>query len=397
MTFKELFEKFKEKTATEAENQEVTTEIEKHALIADYLAEQSDLELESALEAAPALAEEGQGEVKQIQKALRKRNAKLISAAVGIVLSLILLFQFAVKPLLNRMFYYPFKYSYSEHRNDLTVCMGVYTDLNFPGLRINKVYEENTGIGTYRLTVARSNALLGDEEYIYGTLTRGKLSFPESFWAYNYHGAFARCFEPTVYENNKSDRDNSYLASFPEYVRVMANVSFNRDLTAEELVELHDTYGRALYFAWAGVRFSDKREQWLPIIGFDLEGTGPYYEIANKDYPCFALRNAIEHNGGKATASIYEEHFKSLLRFQLDHLKFQKALLGDRDYVGGYDEKKYYNYVLDYVEENGLKTYGVIVYGSPKKILEFYEEDFVYDIFINELALSRSSQEFIYY
>ena len=86
------------------------------------------------------------------------------------------------------------------------------------------------------------------------------------------------------------------------------------------------------------------------------------------------------------TAALYASHFKAMLRFQLDHLDFLKAI--DKDF--GYQQ--YYNSVLEYVEENGVKTYGLLLMGSPKDLLAFCKNDFVCKIMLDDMAFSRWPQ-----
>ena len=84
-------------------------------------------------------------------------------------------------------------------------------------------------------------------------------------------------------------------------------------------------------------------------------------------------------NYEQPSSQLYESHFKSLLDFQLDNLDFLELLDDTFDY------KKYYQSVLDYVDENGVKTYGVVVTGSPEEILKFCEEENVCKIYINNV------------
>ena len=39
-----------------------------------------------------------------------------------------------------------------------------------------------------------------------------------------------------------------------------------------------------------------------------------------------------------------------------------------------------YTEILDYVEENGIKTYGVVVTASPQALLKLMDSDLIYDI-----------------
>jgi hypothetical protein len=68
-----------------------------------------------------------------------------------------------------------------------------------------------------------------------------------------------------------------------------------------------------------------------------------------------------------------EHHFKSLLRYSADQVEKGRG-------IAPYGHESVYTEILDYVEENGVKTYGVVVTASPQALLKLMDSDRVYEI-----------------
>lgn len=65
-------------------------------------------------------------------------------------------------------------------------------------------------------------------------------------------------------------------------------------------------------------------------------------------------------------ATLYEEHFRSMLRLMNANPDLVEVLNAD-----GYAN---YGYILDEVEAEGIKLYGVYVTASPSELLALMEE-----------------------
>ena len=68
-------------------------------------------------------------------------------------------------------------------------------------------------------------------------------------------------------------------------------------------------------------------------------------------------------------AEAYSKHFISLLKYMNDREEAVKTL----DYNDAKIE--YYKSALSYVENNGIKIYGVLVYGEAREMLEFISNE----------------------
>ena len=101
----------------------------------------------------------------------------------------------------------------------------------------------------------------------------------------------------------------------------------------------------------------------------------------SKDYPYLELGYI---GGGAYSADIYENHFKSLVKYMIDNKDFIE-LQHPNAHTFTYED------TLKYVEKNGVKSYGVLVNGSKDSILKLRENKFVYNLNIDDVKASRYS------
>ena len=383
MTFKEAFEHYKAGAATPEEIAWVEEELEKSQLIFRYF--ENDFELDQGLEPDrernPGLeADHGMNQdleedpsemLKKIRRSIRKRNRSVVAASVLIIAALVLLIHYAAVPLLNHLFYNPMAATADEFAYDIDFSLIAYTELHQAGIYYANTEGKNTGIGKYDLTLARYNLITGKPDYMAATIDKNNLKIPSSFTADNlplnaFEGASSPVF--TLYPESRENGINA-LKQLPVYIDVTAEVTFSEDLTMGQLVDM--MHGSDLYFMWACIRNAPGGDRRYPLCGMDLTGAGPVYEKINEKYPDFELYSISERALG---ASDYERHFISLLQYTIDHPYLSRALKVDSDYG------TYYPSVLDYVKNNGVKTYGVMVKGSPKDILALTDSGVVFQI-----------------
>ena len=81
--------------------------------------------------------------------------------------------------------------------------------------------------------------------------------------------------------------------------------------------------------------------------------------------------------------SYYETHFKS----QLEYIKDQEEFVERFDY--NYLKTDFYKDSLAYVNENGVKTYGVLAYATAEDFLEYIDELPYASIYINEVLPTK--------
>ena len=143
----------------------------------------------------------------------------------------------------------------------------------------------------------------------------------------------------------------AYLKTLPDYVNVKAALSFQKDLSMEELAALQMKDQNSLPILWVAVRNANYYRnaeigtettdssadvtratvqmndsfpaQLLPQVGFEPNGTGIYFEQINNSYPNFELSPHLSDTDSKKNGALYESHFQTLLQVMADHLIFK--------------------------------------------------------------------------
>ena len=364
MIFKEAFEHYKSGIATPEEAAYIEQELEKNQLLSEY--SEDDFNFNPESESAPA------EELKKVKKSIRKRSHSIIVISVAIVVVLALLANFVAVPLLNNLYYNPMTKENDIYSYDIDLSFTAYTELHHAGYYYSNTLIENTGIGKYSMTLVRANASTGKPEYFTATLNKNHFTMPYSYSAsFLPMNSFARASTPVYnFDSEEKERFIKELKALPDYMNVTAAVSFSEDLTMDQLINLMGN--SKVNFLWTGIRNSPEGVQRYPLCGMDLTGAGVIYEHINDKYPAFELSACSDNRS--FSASDYETHFTSLLRYTIDHADFLNALYANKN------EASYYQSVLDYVTENGVKTYGVLVNGSAADILAMMDSGTVSQI-----------------
>ncbi len=312
-------------------------------------------------------------EMKQIKKNLRRRNVKLIAISVILVLALMVgIFQVAI-PAVESLYWEPYD-STIEQATDLQLTLQAYTELFLPGWEFTSVASGRTGFAEYDLVIRRFH--LGRKEYDYqeGSLRKNDLGWSAGFTQdWMALGEFDRMRDVVWYIDDEAQAKNlKMLESMPEYISLQVAVSFDGDLDMAQILQIHDETDCTI--AWVAIRHCN------PQGGSGLYcGMSPFtapstiHEI-NDAYPQFYLDPMLNPEMDYRV-EILEQHFRSLLAYSADQLD---AGRGAQIHHG--TDRNYYREVLDYVEENGIKSYGVVVFGTPQQLLELLENEQVTQI-----------------
>ena len=124
---------------------------------------------------------------------------------------------------------------------------------------------------------------------------------------------------------------------------------------------------------WAAIRTAPLDKQMLPLCGMDISPSGTIRTEANNAYPYLDAKTA------EKTPKNLEAHFKSLLRFSAD-----QASQGTGIPVEYRQGQCYYTDALEYVEENGIYSYGCFISASPETILALIESGAVTSVWIED-------------
>jgi len=132
-------------------------------------------------------------------------------------------------------------------------------------------------------------------------------------------------------------------------------------MSMEELITFAGTLEEA-NIEWVGIRNAPEEDQALPLCGMKPYMGGSVFTEMNEYYSCFDIKTL------DVNAENFETHFKTLLQFSQDQVDAGRGIpAGVNLYPNFYAD------VLNYVEENGVMTYGCYVVCDAKQLLELLD------------------------
>lgn len=320
------------------------------------------------LEMTPPLPDVG--ELKKIRKDLKKRNWKTVLTSLLLVAVIVLVSVYGIVPAVESLYWGPYDSDYNTG-SDLRMVLDANTELFHPGYTVNMLAGDS-GFASYDLHITRTDAATGEKEYMSGSLTRGNLSLDYAYYDRGmeelyFHADYAQDLgNGEIFDIRDMWTEDAVevVTQLPQYVLLKAVVFFPEDLTMEQFQQVLFKYnydGRnGVSVLWTAVRVESDKDISLSPIGFSVHSYNGY-EL-NETYPEFFMKNFEEDGSHMA------QHFKSLLKFSTDQVAKGKGI-SLRNIHGEYTQ-----YVLDYVEENGVNTYACLVSATPQGLQSMLDD-----------------------
>lgn len=319
-----------------------------------------------------------EAELKKIRRDIRKRNWKVVLTSLVLVAALLVGIVKIGIPVWEAQYWDPTTCTYLENITDLELTMNVYNELFGHGKHFVDVNIQKRGFADYALDVIfaeyETMTRLTDVSYRSASLTRGELQCPSNFWLDIIPGIFQHSNTKSAERRAESHRKyvSATLNELPEYVEVYASVTFPEDLTMDALLQLEDQYKEDSCFLWAILRCNDASDDYIPQCGVHLQDyRSDYYQPAAWADTAYPDLFTDRYNW---TGSIMEQHITSMLQFSADQARNGTGI------VPSGETPEYYQTVLDYFEENGIKTYGCYVIASPQTLLGMMDHGDVSDV-----------------
>ncbi len=404
MTYRELLTLYKEDKLSEDQKALVEQDLEKAQAINDYLADEIEeyfgQEMEEKKEDFKYDSPNNIKIKKSIKKAVNRRLASVVVLSIVSVFVIILIIQNIISPLVASRYYDPTKKTMGqEYRPNLYFDLSAVTEVSMPGYDIGSVDKvENLGFGQYNIGFTRYNTFTNEKTIINTKINKGIHEGPyEDFHAEDYlpFTEFWNCEEGTKeYQENLdinkqfSNIEIEHIKELPSTSYISAWVRFSSDLSMEELYRVIHEYS-SVNFEWIAVRTAKNQGQ--KLMGFSTNSNSSSTDTVNKEkYPGFQLVDLFKFPNDKTSyelrmADIYETHFTSLLKYLVDREDVIETLLG---YSINYD----YQSSFDYIQTNGINTYGAFVYGEATDLLELYESGTIMTFDIDNVISSKYIQ-----
>lgn len=280
-----------------------------------------------------------------------------------------------------------------------------------PGYSINSfTFQEAKGFGRYELSYPLKDLFNKKEQRYFANISRAKLTYGidgifnwinryESLSGFDIIEYYYVNKEP---ENNKAFREIElpyrnektlqYLKELNPLSYISMSIVFDKGLTMEEFQNLREENSN-LQFKWVGIRTVEPGIEWRENQRLHLIGFNPYFNDEPSSgrrpdpekYPLYYLGdiwNNPDFNNMKYPEKIYEGyeiHFRSRLNYMRNR----------KDFVNIFDYNSYktdfYDASLKYIDEHGVKTYGVLVYGTAEDFLDRIDTIPYDNLYINEV------------
>lgn len=429
MNFKELLQRYREGTATKEEELLVKKELEKYESIEEYFSEDlSDRFLQEKLpnkESKEDRKDDNAPEEKDlnIQKLVNRRLRKVILTSVVIVVLLYLTVFYGVSAVVDGMHFDPTVVTEAEKddyaRTDFHFDMTAYVSLNMPGYVLysfTPILSE--GFGNYELHYTLRNLLSRQTQNHKMNVSRGGLTYAdggifdwenrsmlwEGFDLIRNPGMYTSqdisAEKAQDYQKQETERKNNITFDYLEELNPLSYLSmhivFEEDLSMMEFFELSREH-RDLDFKWVGIRTASPGTEWsenqqMHLIGFNPSQDEPSGNSRPdpEEYPLFYLSDRWDEpiRSEEDFPESYETHFHSRLSYLSQRQEFVE--------IFDYNSYKvdFYQEALEYIEQEGIQTYGVVVYGTVQDFSEAIDDLPFESIYIDDVLSTNPN---IYY
>ncbi len=425
MNFKELLQRYREGTATHEEILLVEKELEKYESIeAYYSADLSDRYFQDEISCMDQEDHQTKGENQgpnkdfNIQKLVNRRLRKVIIASVVIVILLYVTIFYGVSAMVDGVNYNPSEVTYAEKsdfpRTDYHFDMTAYVSLNMPGHVISSFTPVvSEGFGNYELHYPLRSLFNRQTQNHSISISRGNLSYADGgifdwenradLWdgfhliryPAQYESEDVSEEESAHYQEMETERINDITLDYLEELNPLSYLSmhlvFEEDHSMLEFLELTREHP-SLDFKWVGIRTTPTGTRWsenqpMHLIGFNPSQDEPTGNSRPDPvaYPLFNLHDRWDEplRTEEEFAKTYETHFHSRLSY----------LSGREEFIELFDYNPYkldfYQDALEYIEGEGIYTYGVVVYGTAEDFSEAMDDLPYESIYIDEVLSAK--------
>lgn len=393
MNYKDLINRYKKGLVNVEEKQLIEEELEKYQAIDEYFNEvfEEELDYPTHEEKHDKLDEE----TIKLRKSVNGRLRKVIYASVAIVITLIITIFYIVSPLVDTLYYDPSKFTVGKMFNDISFDVLAITELNMPGLTPSTVFVDEQGFGRYDVRYSYRNVFTDESYNVNHKIEPGKMQSWFNSPTFS-QGVFLdlRYFKATdLYIGEKKQNIINHLKKLNPVTYVSMEIMFENDLTMEELYNLQLKYPD-IEFEWAGIRtdFSDKNIN--DVLGIKLRGKKTETTLladeasVSPKYPGFFIMGWLVNPVGydkdsPLEAQAYEQHYISLLEYVIDRKEAVKVLEHKT-------KNEFYKSALEYAKQEGVKTYGVLLFAEVEDLLTMIENELIIGLELNNALVSRS-------
>ena len=415
MKYKELLDLYKNGRLSEEESKKLEAEIEKQEAISEYLyPDEEDEEYDKEIsetedrgftrKGGKTSAKEDEF-VKLIRKSIRKAFLKMGAVVTAAVLVIILLMITILPKAVDLLYYNPCAAgNYSEpegvggYGERFGLDLSIYTELTAPFNYLDSAEVVSEGYGNYSFSAYKSVIRNGETREKYaGNIRKNRITFYDPMAL---ESLADNMFEWQINNNDYNDSLTKQLEKFSikqlktkenaekrlGKLRLALSLGGDRNESKERIDKLSDnrlyrayiTFDKILSYKEA-IDFETKYElgnSWVGIVN-DVNGNNDIlgmntgiWATSGNSLPKYPYLLGYEGNAKK--------HYLSLINYLKDNVAFT-------DMMDNYMDRKTELYrALSYVNENGLKVYGMAVKVEKQDLVKLIEDERVFGIGIEE-------------
>lgn len=398
MKFSDLLIKYKEGEADQAERELIENEIEKYQAIEEYFLDRIEEEFKDKLEIADEKI--NSEETFKLKKNLKNRLTKMTLISAGLVMGIFIIIWGVLSPIVDNLYYRPDKIGVSNTWDDLSYDISVLSQLTMPGLAVSNAYIDKEGFANYSIAYNYLNTFTKESYRVNNIIKRGRITYTDKDIIHNKpnFNYISYYKEDKLNDRIQKEATIDYLQKLNPLSYVSVDLIFEEDMDMEELHKMEANYPD-VEFKWAGVRSGPviQREDTTSllrnqVIGINLMDNQSILlgdKKITEDYPGLFifdwLVNPVGYEDGQVSlvGQAYEKHYVSLLRYLIQRQEFLEVFMPGRNL------EEVYASALKYAEENGVKTYGVLVYAEAEELIDLLSNEDIKHISINQVLASK--------
>lgn len=391
MNYKDKLELYLQGALSPEETKSVREELDRFEAMEQFLLTRSVLQMPESEEITSS--EDPVLETKQIRQQVSGRLRRVVMTAVALSAALFLAAFLLVSPLMDALFYDPGRQSVSDRAKDITYDLYAVSELHKPGFTTSSGQVDPLGFGRYRLNYGYLDTFSAEFYSVEQSIEQGRINQTASdpILRESRFGPIRTYLgEQEIKEDTTRLRD--HLTKLNPLTYVSATMYFAEDQTMQQLTELEAAYPD-VSFQWAAIRTEEAQTGYNDLIGLHLldagvDGSLVGDERINQSYPGFYIMKWLSENplpsdpGLSPEAAAYEQHFKAILDYTI-------ARSQELSVLHPVLEPEFYEKVRAFTDQQGIKTYGVLVYAEAEDLLLLMDRVSPRQTDINHTLVSR--------
>ena len=391
MKYSELLKLYKAGQLDKEQTEKVESDIERQQSISEYLFDEEQIfDFEEADIEDESTPQSENNFVDTINKSIRKAFIKMGVVSGTAIIAIVMLIVFVVPKAVNLFYYNPSAVVGEKNGIDtvqMSLDMAVYTELYSPKNYSDLVLVDENGYADYDIYIPQNYFIDGRKTDVAGKINRNKLTlYNPNIFTQPYIATFVTEEIGLKTGFSREDLAGDLEASKEQLQELDENEYYRAYITMSDV----KTYAELVSWCeannitpeWCNICTKQNNEYYFEDnVGFlySTSCADLYYD--NEKYPYltqFDLSLSSEDKDKAYSEDLMETHFISMLKYIGEQETFCKMMGIDPEF-------KFYDELIENVEENGLNIFGFTVVAQKDEILRISETHDVYYVYTENI------------